>query len=269
MRLPARILCSSRGVQIARSTMAVRFSILALLAAAARAADYNVVNLDNSTLKMLTGKDIPAFVRFDKDYPYGEKADAFKALAQTAVGAKVLIGSVGISTYGEKMNQDLAEEFGYKTPGKDLEYSDMDTMFPKFRLFPANGGADIEYTGEVATDAMTLFLKKEAKIYFGLKGTIREFDKFAADFVKAGADKADVIKTAKSAAEALSGADKDAASYYVKAMEKTQDKSEWFKTEFERLKQIIAGGKVAPAKKEDMALKVNRLSSFVSPNDEL
>ena len=43
----------------------------------AKAADYNVVNLDNSTLKMLTGKDIPAFVRFDKDYPYGEKACIF------------------------------------------------------------------------------------------------------------------------------------------------------------------------------------------------
>ena len=44
-------------------------------------------------------------MRFDRDYPYGDKADAFKALAQTAVGAKVIIGTVGISTYGEKMNQ--------------------------------------------------------------------------------------------------------------------------------------------------------------------
>ncbi|CAE7653285.1 Erp29 [Symbiodinium pilosum] len=249
--------------------MAVRVNVLALLAAVAHAADYNIVNLDNNTLKMLTGRDLPAFVRFDKDYPYGEKADAFKALAQTAVGAKVLIGSVGISTYGEKMNQDVAEQFGYKTPGKDLEYSDMDTIFPKYRFFPANGGADIEYTGEVKPDAMTLFLKKEAKVYFGLKGTIREFDKFAADFMKDGANKAEVIQTAKAAADSLTGADKEAAAYYVKAMEKTQDKSDWFKTEFERLKQIVAGGKVAPAKREDMALKVNRLSSFVTPNDEL
>ena len=38
-----------------------------------QAADYNIVNLDNNTLKMLTGKDVPAFVRFDRDYPYGEK----------------------------------------------------------------------------------------------------------------------------------------------------------------------------------------------------
>eukprot|EP00438_Fugacium_kawagutii_P006917 Skav203583 [mRNA] locus=scaffold935:121945:131927:+ [translate_table: standard] len=36
-------------------------------------------------------------------------ADAFKALAQTAAGAKVIIGTVGISTYGEKMNQALGD----------------------------------------------------------------------------------------------------------------------------------------------------------------
>ncbi|CAK9072914.1 unnamed protein product [Durusdinium trenchii] len=151
--------------------------LLPFLALVAQAADYNIVNLDNNTLKLLTGHSLPAFVRFDRDYPYGEKADAFKAVAQTAVGAQVLIGTVGISTYGEKMNQDLAERFGYKSPDKDLEYSDMDNIFPKYRFFPANGGADIEYTGPVTADSMTLFLKKEAKIYFGLKGTIREFDK--------------------------------------------------------------------------------------------
>ena len=38
-----------------------------------KAADYNVINLDNNTLKLLTGHNLPAFVRFDRDYPYGEK----------------------------------------------------------------------------------------------------------------------------------------------------------------------------------------------------
>ncbi|CAK9072912.1 unnamed protein product [Durusdinium trenchii] len=243
--------------------------LLPFLALVAQAADYNIVNLDNNTLKLLTGHSLPAFVRFDRDYPYGEKADAFKAVAQTAVGAQVLIGTVGISTYGEKMNQDLAERFGYKSPDKDLEYSDMDNIFPKYRFFPANGGADIEYTGPVTADSMTLFLKKEAKIYFGLKGTIREFDKLAADFVNGKSGKDQVLKNAKAAAAELSGAQKDAADYYVRAMEKSQEKADWFKTESERLKQIITGGKVAPAKKDDMQLKVNRLSSFVTPSDEL
>merc|ERR1719458_372455 len=130
-------------------------------------------------MKLLIGKHIPAFVRFDKEYAYGEKADAFKALAAAAVGADVIIGTVGISTYGEKQNQDLAELYGYKKAGKDLEYSDMDKDFPKFRFFPANGGKDIDYTGAVTMEAMTLFLKKEARVYFGLKGAVRTFDALA------------------------------------------------------------------------------------------
>merc|ERR1712217_486415 len=137
---------------------------------------YNILNLDNSTMKLLLGKELPAFVRFDKEYSYGEKADAFKALAVSAVGSNLIIGNVGISTYGNKDNQDLAELYGYKKVGKDLEYADMDKDFPKFRLFPANGGESIDYTGDLTTEAMTLFLKNKAKVYFGLKGTLRTFD---------------------------------------------------------------------------------------------
>merc|ERR1719346_203605 len=155
--------------------MIARFALLSLTVSLALGADYNIVNLDNHTLSLLVGKDLPAFVRFDKDYAYGEKADAYKALAAAAVGADLIIGTVGISTYGEKQNQDLAELYGYKKPGKDLEYSDMDKEFPKFRFFPANGGKDIDYTGAVTADAMTLFLKNEAKVYFGLKGTLKDF----------------------------------------------------------------------------------------------
>eukprot|EP00930_Biecheleria_cincta_P010397 TRINITY_DN1124_c0_g1_i1.p1 TRINITY_DN1124_c0_g1~~TRINITY_DN1124_c0_g1_i1.p1 ORF type:complete len:252 (-),score=77.22 TRINITY_DN1124_c0_g1_i1:67-822(-) len=242
--------------------------LLSPLFVGSHASDYNVVNLDNSTINLLVGKELPAFVRFDKEYSYGEKGDAFKALAATAAGSKVIIGNVGISTYGEKMNQDLAEKFGYKTPGKDLEYSDMDSGFPKFRFFPAHGGQDVEYTGEVTSEAMTLFLKKEAKIYFGLKGTVRDFDKLAAEFVKAS-DKAAVLQRAKAASEKAEAAEKEAASYYVKAMEKTSADADWFTKEFERLKKLVSGDKLAPQKKDDMRLKMNRLSAFVSPNDEL
>merc|ERR1711879_56470 len=151
----------------------------------------------------------------------GEKADAFKSLAVAAVGSDLIIGTVGISTYGEKQNQDLAELYGYKTAGKDLEYSDMDKDFPKFRFFPANGGKDIDYTGAVTFDAMTLFLKNEAKVYFGLSGGLRDFDKLAAEFVKS-TDKAATLIRAKEAA--ITATDTDAAAYYVRVMEKMQEK---------------------------------------------
>merc|ERR1719221_1259504 len=144
----------------------------------------------------------------------------------------------------------------------------MDKDFPKFRFFPANGGKEVDYTGEVNLEAMTLFLKKEAKVYFGLKGTLREFDKLAANFLKAS-DKADLIKQAKAAAAATESVDKDTAAYYVKVMEKTQETANWFTKEFDRLKAIVAAGKIAPEKKDAMTLKMNRLSAFISPNDEL
>mmetsp|Transcript_99450 Transcript_99450/g.197069 ORF Transcript_99450/g.197069 Transcript_99450/m.197069 type:complete len:254 (+) Transcript_99450:55-816(+) len=244
--------------------------LVSLLAATARGADYNIINLDNATLPLLVGQDLPAFVRFDKDYPHGDKADAFKELAASAVGAQVLIATVGISTYGDKMNQDIALKFGYKKEGKDLEHTDLDKEFPKFRFFPAKGGKDFEYKGAVKTDAMMMFLKTKAKVYFGLKGTLKDFDKLAAEFVKA-TDKGEVVTRTKAAADALtSSADKEVGAYYLKAMEKSVDSaSSWFSTEFERLKKMIDGGKVTPQKKETMQLKINRLSSFVSPNDEL
>ena len=47
----------------------------------ARAADYNVVNVDNASFPLLVGQKLPVFLRFDGEYPYGAKADAFKAVA--------------------------------------------------------------------------------------------------------------------------------------------------------------------------------------------
>lgn len=248
--------------------MAMRLLFPAVLAVVVQASDYNILNLDNHTLPLVLGTGLPAFVRFDKDYAYGDKADAYKALAASAVGAKVVIGTVGISTYGEKMNQDLAEKYGYKKPGKDLEYSDMDKDFPKFRFFPADGGKDVDYTGDVTADAMRMFLKTEAKGYFGLQGAIREFDKLAAEFVKAS-DKAEVLTRAKAAAEGVSADTKDSAAYYVKAMSKTHETGKnWYQSEYDRLKQMISG-QITPKKKDEIQLKLNRLSAFVAPNFDL
>merc|ERR1739841_402269 len=104
-----------------------------------------------------------------------------------------------------------------------------DKKFPKFRYFPAKGSAaaETEYKGAVTADAMILFLKTEGKGYFGLQGTLRTFDKLAAEFLKSS-DKGAILQRAKDEADATSGQDKNAAAYYVKAMEKTQATADWF-----------------------------------------
>merc|ERR1712079_238791 len=110
------------------------------------------------------------------------------------------------------------------------------------------------------------FLQKEAKVYFGLQGTLRTFDALASEFVK-GSDKAVTLARAKEAAATVE--EKDAAAYYVKVMEKMQEKgSDWAQKENDRLNQMLNGGKMAEAKKADMKLKINRLSAFISPHDE-
>mmetsp|Transcript_61980 Transcript_61980/g.176061 ORF Transcript_61980/g.176061 Transcript_61980/m.176061 type:complete len:115 (+) Transcript_61980:2-346(+) len=112
------------------------------------------------------------------------------------------------------------------------------------------------------------FLKKEAGVYFGLKGTIKDFDKLASEFLKA-TDKAAVVAKGKEIEKTVDASQKDAAAYYVRIMEKSAEKGDWWQKEHERLRQIIDGGKVAPGKKDDMQLKVNRLSAFVTPHFEL
>ena len=44
-----------------------------------------------------------------------DKADAFKGIAKVAAksGSEILIGKIGISTFGDKENQDMARRFGF------------------------------------------------------------------------------------------------------------------------------------------------------------
>merc|ERR1719262_590888 len=121
-----------------------------LLLALASAVDYAVVNLDNFTLPLLVGKSIPALVRVDREYPYGDANDAFKevALSVAESGANLLIGHVGVSTWGDRQNNELAVKYAGVPADETLEYSSMDKYFPKFILFPKEkGAAEVPYTG--------------------------------------------------------------------------------------------------------------------------
>lgn len=54
-------------------------------------------------------------VKFDIQYPYGEKHDEFGSLAASLKNNDdILVGEVGIQDYGENENQDLADKFNVK-----------------------------------------------------------------------------------------------------------------------------------------------------------
>jgi len=199
-------------------------ALIALVFHVSNASDWGIVNLDNSTFPRLIDGSRAVFVRFDREYPYGEKHDAWKAMAAAVAGsnADVLIANVGISTYGDKMNQDLAQKYGYKDSGKDLEYNDMD-KFPKFKLFKkSEAEKPVEYDGSVTQEDLVRFLKKEGGVHIGLKGTLQLFDELAAKF-KDG-DKNALLKEAEEKAAVESGDRKATAELYVKVSERERQR---------------------------------------------
>lgn len=128
--------------------------------------EYNIVNLDNSTFPLAVGHSLPVFLRFDKEYPYGDKADAFKAMAIALAKAdsKILIGNIGISTYGDMPNQDMARRFEFIPEDKEsLTLDDMDQHFPKFMYFKPGSTEGQLYNGAVTKAAMLKFLGVEEK----------------------------------------------------------------------------------------------------------
>ncbi|CAE7721198.1 ERP29 [Symbiodinium sp. CCMP2592] len=142
--------------------------LFAISALPAVAADYNVINLDNATFPLLVGRRDwpPLLVRFDREYPFGEKADAFKAVAAVVAksGSNTLMASVGISTYGEKQNQDVARRFGFIPKDKEeLETSDMDKLFPKILYFKPGDLEGQLYNGKVTKAGLLKFLGIEDK----------------------------------------------------------------------------------------------------------
>merc|ERR1712087_398374 len=80
-------------------------------------ADRGILKLDNTTFDRIIDGSRAVFVRFDKEYSYGDEHDAWKAYAKTVgeSAADVLTCDVGISEYGDKDGSDLGDRFGIKT----------------------------------------------------------------------------------------------------------------------------------------------------------
>merc|ERR1719248_281470 len=107
--------------------MALR--ILSLLAIVPLALGYNdrgILKLDNSTFDRIVDGSKSVFVRFDKEYSYGDEHDAWKDFAAKLgdSAADMLVCDVGVSEYGDKDNSDIAERYSIKNDD-----------FPQYRLW--------------------------------------------------------------------------------------------------------------------------------------
>merc|ERR1719311_747379 len=102
------------------------FLFVAIVQLAFGYTDRGILKLDNTTFDRVIDGTKSVFVRFDKEYSYGDEHDAWKDYAKTVgqSAADLLSCDVGVSEYGDKDNSDLAERFGIKTDD-----------FPQFRLW--------------------------------------------------------------------------------------------------------------------------------------
>jgi len=216
--------------------------------------DRGILKLDNSTFDRIIDGTKTVFVRFDKEYSYGDEHDAWKELAGKIgdSSADMLTADVGVSEYGDKDNSDISDRYSIKSED-----------FPQYRLWLKGSGSaatPVSYAGEKKYDGFLRFLQEKAGVWIGLPGQIKVLDGLAKTF--ASGDKPAVIKEAEAAVKALDAKDAESGKYYVKVMGKLADKADFVTKETERLQKMIDDGSVKAAKKEQFGRRLNILSSF-------
>lgn len=83
---------------------------------------------------------------------FGEKYDAFKKFAESAANTKdLLIAEIPVTDYGEKENDQLAQE-----------YNVVKADFPAYKLFLKGKSTPIDYTGDKTEDDLKRFLSKNS-----------------------------------------------------------------------------------------------------------
>jgi len=214
--------------------------------------DRGILKLDNTTFDRIIDGTKSVFVRFDKEYSYGDEHDAWKDFAKKVgeSSADMLVCDVGVSEYGEKENADLSDRYSIKTED-----------FPSYRLW-LKGKATAEpvvFKGDKKSDAFLRFAQAEAGVWVGLPGQVKEMDELAKGFAK---DPKGTVSKAETAAKGVSEKDADSAKYYVKVMTKLAGSSDFVKKETDRLQKMIDDGSVKANKKEQFGRRLNILSSF-------
>lgn len=213
------------------------------------------VELDELSFNKVINKFDAALVKFDVAFPYGDKHEAFVALAKDAKDVdELLIAEVGVKDYGEKDNEALAKKYG---AGKD--------NFPVVKLFLKGKSEPLPFNDAkgFTTDELRRFVRENTGLYLSLPGCVRDLDKLAIKFMKAkNDDRKKVLKETEDAQKKLNDKDAVSGKIYKTIMEKIIEKGDDFvNTEYERVKKILSG-KVSEEKKKEIGIRINILQTF-------
>merc|ERR1719247_1170731 len=215
--------------------------------------DRGILKMGNTTFDRIIDGSKTAFVRFDKEYSYGDEHDAWKEFAKTVgdSSADMLVGDVGVSEYGDKDNSDLSTRFNIAADD-----------FPQYRLWTKGKDSNkepIKFSGDKKSEEFMKFIQTNAGVWVGLPGQVKELDQLVKEFGSAK-DKASII--AKAGKVKLDEKDTDSGKYYTKVMTKAAKDADFVTKEVTRLKKMMDDGSVKADKKTQFGRRLNMLSSF-------
>ncbi|CAH0595127.1 unnamed protein product [Chrysodeixis includens] len=227
--------------------------IVSIIPFAYQASTSGSVELDELSFDKITKKFEASLIKFDVAFPYGDKHEAFVALAKDAKDEdELLVAEVGVKDYGEKDNEGLAKKYGAT---KD--------NFPVVKLFVKGKPEPIPFDDSkgFSSDELRRFVREHTGLYLSLPGCVKELDKLAIQFMKAKKDeRKKILKKTEEVQKTLGK--ESSGKIYKTVMEKILEKGEEFiQTEHERVKKLLSG-KVSDEKKKELGNRVNILLTF-------
>ncbi|XP_063628454.1 endoplasmic reticulum resident protein 29 [Cydia splendana] len=213
------------------------------------------VELNDYTFDKILKKFDATLVKFDVAFPYGDKHDAYTALAKDAKEEDdFLIAEVGVKDYGDRDNEALAKKYGAT---KD--------NFPVVKLFIKGKKEPITYNPdkEITSDELRRFVREHTGVHLSLPGCVRSLDKLAVKFMKAdNEDRKKILEDGEDTFKKLPSKQANSAKIYKTILEKIIEKGDGFvKTEHERITKLL-NGKLSEEKKKEMGQRINILQTF-------